>query len=110
MRVPLEQLSIQFDSYLDGGWGNFVRRSSGDKGLPWADRANLTEADEDEEIGVSLRTPTAIRNLQRKLYVAAKAQPERRESAPEASAVCCDVKPVGEPDAFKAHVRFDERR
>jgi hypothetical protein len=24
--------------------------------------------------------------------------------------VCCHVKPVGEPDALDAHVRFDERR
>jgi RNA-directed DNA polymerase len=32
----------------------------------------------DKEIGVSLKTPESIRQLQRKLYVAAKQQPERR--------------------------------
>jgi len=44
MKVSLEQLSVQFGSYLDGGRSNPACRSSGDKGLPWADRANLRAA------------------------------------------------------------------
>ncbi len=48
MRVSLEQLSVQFGSYPDEGWGNLTRRSSGDKGLPWADRANLQAATSSE--------------------------------------------------------------
>jgi hypothetical protein len=48
MQVSLGQLSVQFDSYPDGGRGNRVRRSSGDKGLPWADRANLRAATRSE--------------------------------------------------------------
>ena len=64
-----------------------------------------------KEIGVSLKTPESIRQLQRKLYVAAKQQPERRfqSIAHRGACVCHNVKPVGEPDAGNPHVRFDER-
>lgn len=48
MRVPPGQLSVRSGSYPDGGWGNPTRRSSGDKGLPWADRANLWAATRSE--------------------------------------------------------------
>ena len=48
MRVPPEQLSVQFGSYPDGGRGNPASRSSGDKGSPWADRANLWAATRSE--------------------------------------------------------------
>jgi hypothetical protein len=44
MRVPLGQLSVRSDSYPDGGRGDALRRSSGNKGLPWADPANLRAA------------------------------------------------------------------
>ena len=48
MKVSSEQLSVQFGSYLDGGRSNPTRRSSGDKGLPWVDRANLRAATRSE--------------------------------------------------------------
>ena len=48
MRVPLGQLSVRSDSYPDGGRGDALRRSSGDKGLPWADPANLWAATRSE--------------------------------------------------------------
>ena len=48
MRVPLGQLSERSGSYPDDGWGNSTRRSSGDKGPPWADRANLRAATRSE--------------------------------------------------------------
>jgi len=41
----------------------------------------------------------------RKVRGSPVAPPQRDDAA-----VCCHVKPVGEPDAFDAHVRFDERR
>src|SRR6266849_6445670 len=56
MQVSLEQLSVRFDSYPDGGRGNLLRRSSGDKGLPWADRANLRAATRSESRAGSERT------------------------------------------------------
>jgi len=86
-----------------------------------------------EGIGVSLVTPERIQSLQKKLYIAAKANEAssahteclaaisssgdllrlRRTQAPPPEerplAVCCYVKSVGEPDALDTHVRFDER-
>ena len=56
---------------------------------------------------MSLETPEKIRNLQKKLYLKAKAEPT--QSCCEAVAVCFEMKPVGEPDAGNPHVRFDER-
>jgi len=61
MRAPLGQLSVRSDSYPDGGWGNPTRRSSGDKSLPWADRANLWAATRSESRAGSesiVATPT----------------------------------------------------
>jgi len=48
MKDPLEQLSVQFDSYPSGGRGNPRRRSLGDKGSPWVSRANLRAATRSE--------------------------------------------------------------
>ena len=48
MKVPPEQLSVQFGSYPDEGRGNPTARSSGDKGRPWADRAKLRAATRSE--------------------------------------------------------------
>ena len=52
---------------------------------------------------MSLKTPDKIRNLQRKLYLKAKAEPDK------SAAVCLGVKSVGKPCAGKPHARFDER-
>ena len=59
MKVPPEQLSVQFGSYPDGGRGNPARRSSGDKGSPWADRANLWAATRSESRAGSESTVVA---------------------------------------------------
>ncbi len=57
-------------------------RSTGEAGESRGREGTLvlgaTEADEEEEIGVSLATPETIRSLQRKLYVKAKAEPAFR--------------------------------
>src|SRR5215831_17365271 len=60
---------------------------------------------------MSLRTPTVIRTLQRKLYRKAKERKllHRRRLRPQLFSVCLTMKPVGEPDAGDRHVRFDER-
>jgi hypothetical protein len=81
-----------------------ARVSSG-RARKGASPQGASEADEDEEVDVSLRSPAAIRSLQRELYAAAKAARVRAGT----DAACGDVKRVGEPDPCKTHVRFDER-
>jgi hypothetical protein len=76
------------------------------------------EAKLEQVIDVSLKTPETLRDLQRKLYCAAKSRPEimcpGEAGAPKGARDkgmldSQAVNQVGEPDAGNPHVRFDER-
>jgi hypothetical protein len=78
MRVPRGQLSVRSGSYRDGGWGDPTRRSSWNKGLPWADRADLRAATcSESRAGSESKVVTSTRRLCGEDRSVARKQPTR---------------------------------